>query len=115
LRAWLSLPFQNDPPRNEFLLKLFFAGEASPAVAIGHIRDLNERNRSALEQMLSIQQVAPRVNAGRRDLPYWMLTLELGIAMTRAALQWGEESLRDLEPTATDSLPHPPAKTQEPV
>jgi DNA-binding PadR family transcriptional regulator len=25
LREWLALPFQNDPPRNEFLLKLFLA------------------------------------------------------------------------------------------
>ncbi len=97
LREWLALPFQNDPPRNEFLLKLFFAGEASPAVAVGHIRDLNQRNRAALEQMLAIEQMAPRANAGHPDLPYWMLTLGLGIAMTRAALEWGEQALEGLE------------------
>src|ERR1039457_3376514 len=37
LREWLALPFQNDPPRNEFLLKLFFGAEAAPAVAIAHV------------------------------------------------------------------------------
>ena len=28
LRQWLALPFHNDPPRNEFLLKLFFGRDA---------------------------------------------------------------------------------------
>jgi hypothetical protein len=28
--------------------------------------------------------------------PYWMLTLGLGIAMTRAALDWGESALAQL-------------------
>jgi PadR family transcriptional regulator AphA len=30
LREWLARPFQNDPPRNEFMLKLFFGHEAAP-------------------------------------------------------------------------------------
>jgi DNA-binding PadR family transcriptional regulator len=34
LQAWLAQPFQNDPPRNEFLLKLFFGREAPPSVCI---------------------------------------------------------------------------------
>ena len=38
LRDWLAAPFQNDPPRNEFLLKLFFGAEADPSVAIAHIQ-----------------------------------------------------------------------------
>src|ERR1700676_441136 len=45
LREWLALPFRNDPPRNEFLLKLFFGREAPPSVSVGHIRELQERNR----------------------------------------------------------------------
>jgi hypothetical protein len=28
--------------------------------------------------------------------PYWMLTLGLGIALTRAALDWGESALAEL-------------------
>jgi hypothetical protein len=30
------------------------------------------------------------------NLPYWMLTLGLGIALTRAALDWGESALAEL-------------------
>jgi PadR family transcriptional regulator, regulatory protein AphA len=97
LRQWLTAPFENDPPRNEFLLKLFFAAEASPEVAIAHIRDLQERNRRALRMMEEIEVAAPRINAGEPGLKYWMLTLGLGVAMTRAALAWGEQALAQLE------------------
>ncbi len=59
LRQWLALPFHNEPPRNEFLLKLFFAGEASPDVAIAHIQDLNERNRRWLVTIKPIEASIP--------------------------------------------------------
>jgi PadR family transcriptional regulator, regulatory protein AphA len=96
LRKWLALPFQNDPPRNEFLLKLFFSAEAGPKVASEHIRDLRERNLRALREMNQIGELAPKMNAGQPGLPYWMLTLGLGVAMTQAAVDWSEEALKKL-------------------
>ena len=53
--------------------------------------------------MLQIQELAPKVNAGNPHLPYWMLTLGLGIAMTRAALEWGEAALTSLPAGASAS------------
>ena len=97
LREWLALPFQNDPPRNEFLIKLFFGLEASPAVTLGHLQELQRRNEGSLKSMLEIQALAPRVNAGNPHLPYWMLTLGLGIAMTQAALEWGQSAIQTLK------------------
>lgn len=93
LREWLALPFQNDPPRNEFLLKLFFGREASPDVVANHIRELQRRNQQSLQSLLEIQSLAPRLNADNPHLPYWMLTLHLGIAITKAAIDWSESAL----------------------
>jgi len=108
LREWLALPFQNDPPRNEFLIKLFFGLEASPEVSIGHLQELQKRNESSLKTMLEIQSIAPKVNAGNPHLPYWMLTVGLGIAVTQAALQWGESAIQTLksqiEPTSVNGV-----------
>ncbi|MDR3772345.1 MAG: PadR family transcriptional regulator [Terracidiphilus sp.] len=96
LREWLALPFQNDPPRNEFLLKLFFGREAAPGVALTHVRELQERNRRMLAGLEGIDKMA-RANQPRDpNMPYWMLTLGLGIALTRAALDWGESALAQL-------------------
>ncbi len=97
LREWLAAPFQNDPPRNEFLLKLFFGAEADPSVAIEHIRELERRNLQSLRAMEQIEALAPVMNAPEPGLKYWMLTLRLGMAMTRAALQWGKDALAALE------------------
>src|ERR1035441_7892443 len=96
LQAWLAQPFQNDPPRNEFLLKLFFGREAPPSVSIGHVRELQERNRRSLATMLELETFAGVQGSQNPHFPFWMLTLRLGIAMTRAALDWGESALAQL-------------------
>lgn len=97
LRHWLALPFHNEPPRNEFLLKLFFAGHASPDVAIAHIQELNERNRRWLVTIKTIVASIPPEQPSNPNLPYWMLTLSMGEALTRAALQWGDGALATLD------------------
>jgi DNA-binding PadR family transcriptional regulator len=96
LREWLALPFHNDPPRNEFMLKLFFGREAAPGVAIAHVKELQLRNRRSLAMMEGIEKMANQHESHNPHLPYWMLTLSLGIAMTRAALNWGESALAQL-------------------
>lgn len=96
LREWLALPFQNDPPRNEFLLKLFFGREAAPGVALAHVRELQERNRRTLTTLEGIESMARETQSQNPNKPYWMLTLGLGLAMTRAALDWGESALEQL-------------------
>ncbi len=96
LREWLALPFQNDPPRNEFLLKLFFGGEAAPGTALKHVRELQERNRRMLATLEGIESMAREIQSQNPNKPYWMLTLGLGLAMTRAALVWGESAMTQL-------------------
>jgi PadR family transcriptional regulator AphA len=96
LREWLAAPFQNDPPRNEFMLKLFFAREAAPGVAIAHVRELQERNRRMISMLNAVESQARKHSSSNPNLPYWMLTLGLGVALTQAALDWSEEALKQL-------------------
>lgn len=118
LRQWLALPFRNEPPRNEFLLKLFFSREAAPGVAAAHVRDLNGRNRRMLDVLMKIEASVPSQQPANPHLFYWMLTLSLGKALIRAALDWGEKALAALaaqeESTAATpkqraTRPRPPA------
>jgi PadR family transcriptional regulator AphA len=109
LRDWLALPFQNDPPRNEFLLKLFFGREAPSSVSIGHIENLQEKNRRMLTTLLETDSVAHSNPMQSPHHPYWMLTLGLGIALTRAALAWGESALVALS-SAESSLNTQPSE-----
>lgn len=109
LREWLALPFHNEPPRNEFLLKLFFAGEATPAVAMAHLQDLQERNRRMLDTLNAIEASVPAGPPFNPNLPYWMLTLGLGRALTRAALEWGDAALMQLSSLPAAQLVQSPA------
>ncbi|MGO8819291.1 MAG: hypothetical protein ACLQVG_32065, partial [Terriglobia bacterium] len=108
LREWLAVPFQNDPPRNEFLLKLFFGWEAAPGVSAGHIRELQEKNRGMLATLSKLDSFVRTQSAGQNPhLPYWMLTLSLGIALTRTALEWGESALAVLASADATAAPNP--------
>ncbi len=118
LRQWLALPFYNEPPRNEFLLKLFFGHEAAPGVAAAHVRDLNERNRRMLDVLTKIEASVPPQELANPHLPYWMLTLGLGKALTCAAIEWGENALTALtaqESPVAGSRQPPASRPQPPV
>jgi len=103
LREWLAQPFQNDPPRNEFMLKLFFGHEAAPGVALAHVRELQQKNLRMLATLSGIEAMANQHQSKNPNLPYWMLTLSLGIAMTRAAVDWGEKALQQLAALETSA------------
>jgi DNA-binding PadR family transcriptional regulator len=96
LRAWLELPFQNDPPRNEFLLKLFFGRDVPVRVSIAHVRDCQEKNRRMLATLMGFQDLMHKQSPPNAHAPFWTLTLDLGIALTRTALEWCETAVATL-------------------
>lgn len=100
LNEWLAAPFQNDPPRNEFLLKLFFGQIAGPAISLKHVERCQQKNTETLRQLAEMEQLANRQGNANPHQLHWRLTLDLGLALTRAALDWGEKAMRQLEAAA---------------
>ena len=96
LERWLAIPYREDPPRDEFLLKLFFANEAGPDVAIAHIRRFQERNRQILTTLEQIEAISRPHGSQFAGYRYWMLTLGYGLAHIRAVLAWSDTVLADL-------------------
>jgi DNA-binding PadR family transcriptional regulator len=96
LQKWLAIPYRDDPPRDEFLLKLFFANEAGPEVAIAHIRRFKQRNEQALETLQQIETLSQPHGSQFPGYPFWMLTLDYGLAHIRACLAWSEAALAQL-------------------
>jgi DNA-binding PadR family transcriptional regulator len=100
LREWLAVPYREDPPRDEFLLKLFFGREAGPEVSERQV----------------IGRIGTEKNAQHPHFRYWILTLEYGVARIRAALEWSEralEVLRQMESEGrrvAEKKPRGPAK-----
>ncbi|MGB9031480.1 MAG: PadR family transcriptional regulator [Acidobacteriaceae bacterium] len=118
LREWLAVPYRMDPPRDEFLLKLFFGREAAPGVLIQHVREFQEKNRRVLATIEEIGRLGRERNARHPHFRYWMLTLEYGVAQIRASLQWSEGALKVLQQIESEGRrgvekrPRGPAKKQ---
>ncbi|MGO9012019.1 MAG: PadR family transcriptional regulator [Bryobacteraceae bacterium] len=101
LQEWLASPYREDPPRNEFLLKLFFGRSVPREVCLRHIRGFQEKNTHLLATLEELQRQAQTHNAGNPHLPFWMLTLGFGIAHVRASIDWSDSALSILSPANT--------------
>lgn len=111
LEEWLALPFRDDPPRNELLLKLFFGREAPPSVSIKHVREYQDGLRRLLAILLETEKIGRARNSDNPNLPFWMLTLTFGVAQIRAALEWSDSALAMLSSAeAAAPLNPPPAE-----
>lgn len=120
LRNWLALPVQQGPPRNEFLLKVFFGREAGPGVIARHIEEIQNSSRILLDSLTGIEAFLEEHPSANPDHPYRVLTLKAGIALARTTLDWcsaalatvaREESLTANQPpslaAASSGEPHP--------
>ncbi|MFY9746446.1 MAG: PadR family transcriptional regulator [Acidobacteriaceae bacterium] len=113
LRDWLALPYRMDPPRDEFLLKLFFGREAAPGVLVRHVREFQEKNRRVLATIEEIGRLGRERNARHPHFRYWMLTLDYGVAQMRAALAWSELALKTLKSMEKETDKRPAKKARK--
>jgi len=115
LQQWLAVPYRDNPPRDEFLLKLFFGNVAAPAISIEHIRIFQQKNRRLLDNLLEVEGLARAHSSHYPGFPFWMLTLSFGVAQLRSALAWSDSALAMLTSPqpATSSNPQPTSKTAE--
>jgi hypothetical protein len=99
LQEWLAVPYRDNPPRDEFLLKLFFGNEAAPMISIAHIRKFQEKHRRMLDTLLELEGLARVHSSHYAGFPFWMLTLSFGVAQLRSALEWSESAIAMLTST----------------
>jgi DNA-binding PadR family transcriptional regulator len=93
LQEWLAVPFRDDPPRDEFLLKLFFASDAGPGVALKQVAKFMENNRQLLATLEELQKLGATRSSHYAGFPYWMLTLDYGVRHLRMTLEWSQNAV----------------------
>ncbi len=106
LRRWLATPLPPEELRIPWLIQVFFAGQLHNdeiiALLEGHAAEL----RARLQQYDQVpRQAAPYAEAiqSPREVFFWTLTLDYGIRMTRAVLEWLEEKIHILRELNSDS------------
>lgn len=102
LREWLNNPAEgiNEDFRNEVLVRTFLSAEAESGSAGSLIRSRLEAYRRELAHLESVESRLSEYVAlagGEASLPYWKIALSRGKLVTRANIEWAEESLRILE------------------
>jgi len=116
LQEWLATPYREDPPRDEFLLKLFFGRESAPEISIAHVKQYQERLRSLLAVLEDLERLGRLHNQGNPGMPFWMLTLSYGMGQLRAGLAWSESAMAVLtSQEALQACSQPPAPFAEQV
>lgn len=84
------------PPRNELLLKMFFASESDPLVIIGHCQKAREQKKKELERYQKIQADLRQMTLSNDKAHYWLKTVNLGVANCQAFISWCDDVIADL-------------------
>ncbi|MCU0612725.1 MAG: PadR family transcriptional regulator [Candidatus Eisenbacteria bacterium] len=97
---WLATPHAPDEVREGSLIQVFFAARL-PNEEIIRLAELQaEQTRERLQTLEALKPLLEEHAAQigtRRDVFFWELTLEHGLAMTRAGLKWIESVIRRLK------------------
>lgn len=104
LNQWVRTPAGPHAYRVETLVKLFFAPLVGPAEARAHIARFKAEHLALLEKYRGIDVHLDKDCAGNPGLPYWRLTVECGLAVGRAYVEWcdrAETVLADLDKGGT--------------
>jgi DNA-binding PadR family transcriptional regulator len=111
LRRWLLSPVAHEESRSAPLVQVFFAGQLDDQEILAIFERTAQELREALERYDQVPEIsAPyreMVDDPREDF-FWMLTLECGVSMARAKLEWIESVIDRIK-----EKKHP-AKTTQP-
>ncbi len=94
LAAWLATPPVLERPRNELLLRVFFANAVPPEITQRNLALVGETLRAQQGKLEAIASRWAEVVKGHPDAPLWRLTLDFGLAWMTTALGWLEEAER---------------------
>jgi PadR family transcriptional regulator, regulatory protein AphA len=97
LRQWLKLPVADEVPRSELLLKLFFGTHVSADVNREHVLAYLQKHEKALKTYAVMAKALRKGEANDPQLPYWLMTLNMGRHRSAAMVKWCRETLKGLE------------------
>jgi len=97
LREWLKLPVAEVVPRNELLLKLFFGAHVSPKISRGHVQAYLETCQRELHLYSALAKGLQKKGVPDSQLPYCLMTLNMGRHHRAAMVKWCKETLTELD------------------
>jgi PadR family transcriptional regulator, regulatory protein AphA len=96
LAAWLKIEPQPEIPRNELLLKLFFAVQAAPEDIVGFVERMARSESEVLKRFAGLEEEIAKLRQ-YPDAPYWKMVLRFGQLELEAHQRWAAETLTELK------------------
>jgi PadR family transcriptional regulator AphA len=100
LARWLRTPLPHEEARSAALVQVFFAGQMPD----DEVLPIFERAAAELRALLAHYEQVPEQAApyfalahSEREVFFWMLTLECGVAMARGQLEWIESVIQRIK------------------
>lgn len=97
LAEWLASPSEEQPPRNELLLKVFFSNLTGPATLMPQIEAHEEAQRELRKVLQGVLDNLEKENKNDPQLAYWKITVRLGLRICEARMEWARETMAELE------------------
>jgi len=97
LKEWLEAPLKNvSSERNEVLLKLFFGRHQTREQSVALLKDYKHKLQAVYETYEQIEEMISSPGCEEGDAKYWLFTLDYGKRVTKAAIDWCEETVKEL-------------------
>jgi PadR family transcriptional regulator AphA len=95
LHRWLAQPPDPHKERVELLLKLFHGWETGPAAMIEHVEQMRAEHEALLERYAHYDEAM--AHGGEPPTPYWLMTVSCGQHISKAYIEWCDETITRLE------------------
>lgn len=97
LRAWIAEEPRMQPPRNEFLLKVWMMRHGPKGAVLAHIRQHRQQTAIRMAAAVELQKLV-ECSKSFPDFPVWQTLFRYGTLIREAELAWCDETLAELEP-----------------
>jgi len=102
LRDWIARDPVNRPPRDELLLKVFFAPEGDRQRVRDHIKKARDEAVARLRTFQVIETQLQKLTAHQDKSRFWRMTLKLGISDAQTFIAWCDEALAEFRDENTN-------------
>ena len=101
--SWMDKQVEQNPYRNELLLKLFFGASVAHTTIIKHLTAHQKKIEQGLKEFDYITTyVLSEVPDDNPHKPFWQMALRYGVLYNQAEAQWINECIQKLKQTKID-------------
>jgi DNA-binding PadR family transcriptional regulator len=100
LLGWLATPAEREQVREPILIKVFFGSSLSKQDLISVLQNCADETRTAVTYLEHAHQFVDKFVQAiglQHEALFWQLTIDCGLKVHRAELEWAEEAIQTVE------------------